>query len=156
MAKRGAKSKYNPEVHLILVGAFARKGFTVDEIAKAIGVAKNTLRKWVNENDDLLTALKEGREVADATVENSLYKRANGMTIKEKKTIIINDANGKPTPKIEVIEKDVPPDVTACIFWLNNRNPKEWRDMQVIEAGFEDLTPLADMLKINNENDTDN
>jgi hypothetical protein len=27
----------------------------------------------------------------------------------------------------------VPPDVTACIFWLKNRKPSEWRDSQQME-----------------------
>ena len=27
----------------------------------------------------------------------------------------------------------VPPDVTACIFWLKNRDPQHWRDVQQME-----------------------
>jgi hypothetical protein len=27
----------------------------------------------------------------------------------------------------------VPPDVTAQIFWLKNRKPSEWRDVQNVE-----------------------
>jgi hypothetical protein len=27
----------------------------------------------------------------------------------------------------------VPPDVTACIFWLKNRDPQHWRDTQQLE-----------------------
>jgi hypothetical protein len=27
----------------------------------------------------------------------------------------------------------VPPDVTACIFWLKNRDPQHWRDSQQME-----------------------
>jgi hypothetical protein len=27
----------------------------------------------------------------------------------------------------------VPPDVTACIFWLKNRDPTAWRDAQLLE-----------------------
>ena len=27
----------------------------------------------------------------------------------------------------------VPPDVTACIFWLKNRDPEHWRDSQQLE-----------------------
>jgi hypothetical protein len=27
----------------------------------------------------------------------------------------------------------VPPDTTACIFWLKNRKPEEWRDKAVQE-----------------------
>jgi hypothetical protein len=28
----------------------------------------------------------------------------------------------------------VPPDVTACIFWLKNRKPADWRDAQRVAA----------------------
>jgi hypothetical protein len=27
------------------------------------------------------------------------------------------------------------PDTTACIFWLKNRRPKEWRDKVDVNAG---------------------
>ena len=27
----------------------------------------------------------------------------------------------------------VPPDVTACIFWLKNRDPQHWRNSQLLE-----------------------
>jgi hypothetical protein len=27
-----------------------------------------------------------------------------------------------------------PPNVTACIFWLKNRRPDRWRDVQNIDA----------------------
>ena len=31
-------------------------------------------------------------------------------------------------PAGESIEAHVPPDVTAAIFWLKNRDPAHWRD----------------------------
>jgi hypothetical protein len=31
--------------------------------------------------------------------------------------------------KVPYVEH-VPPDVTACIFWLKNRDPEHWRDTQ--------------------------
>lgn len=30
--------------------------------------------------------------------------------------------------KLGLVEKEVPPDTTAAIFWLKNRKPEEWRD----------------------------
>jgi hypothetical protein len=27
----------------------------------------------------------------------------------------------------------IPPDVTACLFWLKNRDPQHWRDSQQLE-----------------------
>jgi len=36
---------------------------------------------------------------------------------------------GEPKPaKVKRVKKHVAPDVTACIFWLKNRRPAEWRD----------------------------
>ena len=34
--------------------------------------------------------------------------------------------------KVPYVEH-VPPDVTACIFWLKNRDPEHWRDSQQME-----------------------
>lgn len=36
--------------------------------------------------------------------------------------------NGKPV-KVPYVEH-VPPDTTACIFWLKNRKPEAWRDVK--------------------------
>jgi hypothetical protein len=33
------------------------------------------------------------------------------------------------------IRKYYPPDTTACIFWLKNRKPDEWRDKLDHEVG---------------------
>jgi hypothetical protein len=42
-----------------------------------------------------------------------------------------SDKNGNVT-KVPYREH-VPPDVTACIFCLNNRKPADWRDVQNVE-----------------------
>jgi hypothetical protein len=39
---------------------------------------------------------------------------------------IFRDKNGNVT-KVPSVEH-VPPDVTACIFWMKNRDPQHWRD----------------------------
>ena len=50
-------------------------------------------------------ALKAGKEASDDRVERSLYQLAIGW-------------NGQP------------PNTTAAIFWLKNRRPDRWRDVQ--------------------------
>jgi hypothetical protein len=37
--------------------------------------------------------------------------------------------------RVPIVEH-VPPDVTAQIFWLKNRKPVEWRDVQQMEHVF--------------------
>lgn len=129
----GRPSQYVKEYHVPWAKSLARRGLTVKQIANEIGVAKSTFCKWVAENQELSDALKEGRDIADSKVEDSLYRKAIGYTYTERKTIVSADGEGGQKPaRVEMIEKEVPPDVTACIFWLQNRKPYDWRDQRNI------------------------
>lgn len=126
-------TKFNPKYHIPWIKGLARRGYTANEIAADIEVAPSTFKKWLAENEELADAVKRGRSFSDTKVETSLYQRATGYKITKRKTVISTDANGKPLPaKIETYEEDVPPDTTACIFWLKNRNPELWRDRQEV------------------------
>jgi hypothetical protein len=70
---------------------------------------------------------KRGKFPADERVERSLYQRAIGYTYD---TVKILKPAGTTEPVIVPYRRHVPPDVTACIFWLKNRRPDEWRDRQ--------------------------
>ena len=76
-----------------------------------------------------MTALKKGKEIADYEVENALFKRAIGYTVKEEIVEIMPNGD----EKIKTIKKHIPGDVTAQIFWLKNRQRSKWRDKQDIE-----------------------
>ena len=67
----------------------------------------------------ITSALAAGKAEADGRVERSLYMRAVGYSYDAEK--IFCDKNGNVT-KVPYREH-VPPDVTACIFWLKNRDP---------------------------------
>lgn len=126
-------TKFNPEYHIPWIKGLARRGYTTKEIAADLSVAKSTVDKWISEHKELQEAVEKGRSFSDTLVETSLYKRATGYKITKRKTIIATDSNGKPLPaKIETSEEEVPPDTTACIFWLKNRNPELWRDRQEV------------------------
>lgn len=127
-------SKYNKKYHLPWIRGLARQGMTVEQIAKELEVAKKTLYNWMEADEELLHALNEGRNAADSKVEDSLYSRAIGYVLKETKKIIKLTADGQQEPsRIEITEKELAPDVTACIFWLKNRKPKDWRDKREME-----------------------
>lgn len=128
------KSKYNPQYHIPWIKGLLRRGLTIAEVAKDLEVATSTLNKWIAENEDLQEAVDKGRNYADITVEESLYKKAIGYKVTKKRTIISAGGNsGEQKPaRVEISEEDVPPDTTACIFWLKNRNPELWRDRQEV------------------------
>lgn len=109
---------------LILLEGWARDGLTDEQIAKNIGIATSTFYEWKKKELEFSEALKKGKEVIDFEVENALLKKALGytITIKEEKL----DKDGC----VHTLEKDVhiPPDTTAQIFWLKNRQVKKWRD----------------------------
>jgi|SRR3989304_5648284 len=129
------------EEGLIKIEGWARDGLTDEQIAHNTGIAYSTFREWKNKFPALSAVLKKGKEVVDREVENALYKKAIGHTMLEKQAFklkTVNYDNGKRVleeERIEIVEveKVIPPDVTAQIFWLKNRKPKEWRDKQDIE-----------------------
>jgi len=96
-----AKGKYQDwltEDGLLRIQGWARDGLTNEDIAFNIGITAKTLYEWMIKYSEISTALKEGKDVIDRRIENALAKKAEAG------------------------------DVTAMIFWLKNRKPREWRD----------------------------
>ena len=112
------------EDKLILLEGWARDGLTYEQIANNMGIGLTTLKEWRQKEPTIQATLKKGREVADYEVENALFKRAIGYTIK------INEQKIDKDGCIHDLVKDVhiPGDTTAQIFWLKNRKKNEWRD----------------------------
>ena len=96
------------------------RSLTDADIAKNIGITQKTLIEWKKKHPKIEAALKVGRDVVDTQVENALLKRALGYEVTE----YIVDESGKK----KAVKKQIAPDVTAIIFWLKNRRPREWRD----------------------------
>lgn len=123
MAKRKYEYWLTPE-GLIKLEGWARDGLTDDQIAKNIGINRDTLYRWKKAYPDFSDALKRGKEVVDRQVENALLKRALGYTYDE---VTFEDG-----VEVKRVRKQVVPDTTAQIFWLKNRKPEEWRDKREI------------------------
>ncbi|SCK04339.1 Uncharacterised protein [uncultured Clostridium sp.] len=157
-----AKSKWETHVKdkLILVEAWARNGLTDEQIAKNLGISKDTFYKYKKEYTDFSDSLKRGKEVIDVEVENALLKRALGYKYNEvTKELIVDKETGEEELKVtKVVTKEVVPDTTAQIYWLKNRKPEDWRDKKEIEHSgnisnpYEELTK-EQLLKIASEDD---
>lgn len=140
--KRGRKTTYQEEyasqaLKLCLLGA------TDKELADFFSVSEQTLNKWKKDFPEFLESLKKGKNIADANVASKLYHRAIGYDCKATKFAA---AEGKITDSKEFIEH-YPPDTTAAIFWLKNRQPEKWRDKKEIDANVnlgDELESLTD------------
>ena len=125
---------------LTLLEAWARDGLTDEQIAHNCGINAKTLWDWKTKHSQICNALKKGKEVVDIQVENALFKRAMGyktVEVTEETRLIGVDDDKVPIyamAESKRVYKEFPPDVTAQIFWLKNRKPKEWRDKQQIDT----------------------
>lgn len=136
------KEEYNQITYVLCL-----RGATDAELADTFGVNVDTIYEWVDTHEEFSESRKKGKAYADAIIANSLYERAKGCTVKRQTAIKlttkspVKNAAGEPTrimkstEKIQVVtlEEELPPDTTAMIFWLKNRQPKEWRDKTDIE-----------------------
>jgi len=113
-------------------------GATDKELADFFGVDEATINRWKDKQPTFCESLKKGKVDADATVADRLFKRATGY---EHPEIVTATFQGSITDTMEVT-KHYPPDTTAAIFWLKNRQPSKWRDKQDIEHTGEGGGPL--------------
>ena len=101
-------SEYSPVI-LPVVKACAAFGATKHEIANYLGISIRSFYSWQLEHAELVEALKKGDKACNDRVIESLYTLAVGW-------------------------KGSKPDLGAICFWLKNRAPQDWRDVQNINA----------------------
>lgn len=111
-AKKTAPEKHpggRPSAYRDEFAEHARKlcllGATDAQLGEFFGVSEQTINAWKVKHETFASALRRGKLEADAAVAQSLYNEAIGGN------------------------------VTACIFWLKNRQKEHWRDKHEMEHG---------------------
>ena len=112
-------------------------GFTDKQLAVFFGVNESTINRWKQKYPEFCKSIKSGKVIADAQVAESLFKRATGIEVTE---VEVRD-DGKKKVK-RVTKKHIPPDPTAQIFWLKNRQPELWRDKPTVENSAQEAVPV--------------
>lgn len=123
----GRPSKYRPEF-CDQARQLCKLGATDADIARFFKISTGTLDAWKGQHPEFLSALRLSKAQADKRVEESLFRRAIGYEHDDTDIRVVAGKIVKTT-----VRKHYPPDTTACIFWLKNRNRKDWRDR--FEAG---------------------
>lgn len=114
---------------LFLIQCMVRDGMSMDAIAKALGTTPQTFFTWRRKYKELKEACAKGKQLVDYKVENALLRAALGYKTETVKTLMNVEPNkdGNRTVKVEKTVTEVGPSVTACLAWLNNRKPEQWR-----------------------------
>ena len=130
----GRPTKYDASVHVPWGRSLAKRGCTDEEMAEAFGVGVRTIYAWKGAHPEFQQALKETKSKTDEGVAESLYARACGLTKRTtRKVREVIDANGNKVKLTEITEETLPPDTTAMIYWLKNRQPELWRDRPAVD-----------------------
>ncbi len=130
-----ARTLYNPKIHPILAKWMTRCGLTDEMVAQEFGVSRMTIHNWRKRHPEFAEAMIEGKELADAKVEDSLYRRALGYDYTETHEEYSEGEDGQIYGrKVKVVHKHVMPDVQAAIYWLTNRQPDRWKARQQLEV----------------------
>lgn len=103
------------------------QGATVEEIAKAYGIAASTLYKYKAEKKEFSDAFARGRETIVLEIKSALLKKALGYEYEEEKRVGRKDKDGENIILVEKYKRHIPPSETAAAMLLRNYD-KEWLD----------------------------
>lgn len=109
-------------------------GATDDEMADFFGVHRSTIYRWKLDHPDFCDAIKSAKEIADERVERSLYQKATGYNVTEEQAVKVKTEQFKEEVEVVQVDKHIPADTTAAIFWLKNRRKDQWRDKQEVDV----------------------
>lgn len=111
---------------ITLIRSWREHGLSIKDIYTRMGVDPRTFRTWRRKCPALEEALIFGKEVTNAAVVDSLFKKAVGFYYTEKTSQLVEGE----MMVVKIVEKYSPPDTKAILSWLFNRYSKEWRAVQ--------------------------
>lgn len=139
---KGGRPSKRDDVDLSLLYTLASSGLTDEKMAPILGISLATLKNYKSD-PRFLAVLKGGKKIADSKVVRSLYERACGYSHPDVDIRVIDHQIVKTN-----IMKHYPPDTTACIFWLKNRMPEQWRDKTESEVTGKDGGPIQHIAEL--------
>lgn len=130
--KKAGRSIYDPR-YAIQAGHVSKIwGSTNNELAEYFKVSTQTIEHWKRTHPEFREATNDGKLHADVKVMERLYRRACGYEHPDEQ--IFYDSKEGMIVRAPTIKK-YPPDTTAAIFWLKNRQPTLFRDKIDISDG---------------------
>lgn len=107
----------------------AARGLTLVQIGLSLGWCEDTIHRKKKGHPELSEAIKRGQAKGIETATNSLMKKVKGFTSKEIHEEV-KEVDGKITRHKKIVTKKIAPSDAATIFYLKNRDPENWKDVQ--------------------------
>jgi hypothetical protein len=151
--KRGRPTKYKEgydkeAYELCLLGC------TIDELGEYFDVNADTVYEWQKKYTDFSESIRLGKKFADSKVSKALYDRATGYTVIKQQAIKLRRGDDEIVELVD-LKTELPPDVGAIKFWLNNRQPDKWKEKReekeddnkfkgtfILQVGKDGIVPL--------------
>lgn len=128
---RGRPTKYDPVRHpKAAYELCVRVGIKNEDLALAFGINNDTLQEWLITYPELSESVIKGRWDHDSgKIQNALARRACGYDLVERtyEPRVDPDTGTTSLCLTKSVTKHMPPDPTAIIFWLCNRQKQYWR-----------------------------
>ena len=130
------KSKYETHVlpKLDLIQAWARDGVSDEQIARNLGIAYSTFRRYRDGHEALSAALAQGKDYVDQVVVTNAYLRRicgyDAIEVRREYAYVPDPLGGEPVRtlvKETEQTRHIPGDTRAAEFWLTNRQRALWR-----------------------------
>lgn len=138
----GRPSRYRSEF-AEQVYTLCAKGFLDGDLADFFKVSESTINNWKLAHPEFLESMKAGKDEFDVSVvEGALKHRATGYSHPSVDIRVVNGELVQTT-----VTKHYPPDTSAAIFFLKNRNPARWCDKQQLDHDVADESPMMALLK---------
>jgi len=105
---------------------WAANGCTDADIAKNVGISRQTYYVWQSKYADIADAIKKGREMCVQQVENTFFRRIMGLCeeVTETKEVEQKMVDGELVTVHRIVKtttRRLAPDMTGLIFYLKNK-----------------------------------
>ena len=136
--KKRSNSPYGPEMLEELFKLAKMKSedgqalFNKKQLAEKLGISEATFHRYMNDKIDFLKTYMKARDVV--LLERSLMKRALGTGVAEQKVEDVFAYGKKVGVKETVVQKQVPGDVNAIRYALNNKDPENYKEKQDVNV----------------------
>lgn len=135
-ARPGRPTKFRPEfVDLARKCCFAF-GATDEELATFFSVSVESIDNWKNQYPEFADAIRVTKAMVDANAVVKLYQRATGYSHADEKIVVVDGQ----VQRIATT-RHYPPDTLALKYWLNNRQPHNWKE-RVEHTGPDGSAPI--------------